>query len=338
MRVATTFSKPIEVVVFLNVSYGFIFTELTKLLVATGGGTTYLKSIEVVNLDASKPNLVCDNLPDFPIGLVGGTGQLFQETTPIICGGANPDRWVDSCDCYALKDGGWNKISGFQECRRYAASTLVLIENHKEVWLTAGGQNSKTLKSVESFNGTDWEQVMFSDMLEPVWQHCIVKINSTTLLSIGGSVIRGNDAPISKTSFYNVEENFWSTGPSLNIARAGLSCGILNWNNPETNQIEKVVVAAGGDYLDSVELLFIERGRINAWVMGPSLSTTSMMSTMVEYQNSVVLIGGFGGADGRHLYQLSSPNGTWVEMKQTLKEKRFQHVSFLVPDELVNCH
>jgi hypothetical protein len=31
-------------------------------------------------------------------------------------------------------------------------------------------------------------------------------------------------------------------------------------------------------------------------------------------------------------------DGPWVKMKQTLKESRGYHVSFLVPDELVNCH
>ena len=59
---------------------------------------------------------------------------------------------------------------------------------------------------------------------------------------------------------------------------------------------------------------------------------------MVEYQDGVILIGGSGEADGRHMYQLSSPNGTWAKMKQTLKERRNYHVSFLIPDELVNCH
>jgi hypothetical protein len=309
-----------------------LFTALTKMLVATGYG--FLKSIEVVNLDASKPNLVCDNLPDFPVGLEGGTGQLFQGTTPIICGGARPNRFVDSCDCYALKNGGWNKISSLQECRRYASSTLVTLENQEEVLMITGGQNSNTLKSAESFNGTDWEQLMFSDMLQPAWLHCIVKINLTTLLLVGGF----NTGTMANTYFYQLKENAWTSGPSLQIARNGLSCGIMNWNNPETNQVDKVIVAAGGYNQDSVELLFIDGGESNAWVLGPPLPKYAVYSTMVEFQNSVILIGGEGGVDGLHLYQLSSPNGTWVEMKQTLREKKSKHVSFLVPDELVNCH
>jgi 16S rRNA U516 pseudouridylate synthase RsuA-like enzyme len=71
------------------------------------------------------------------------------------------------------------------------------------------------------------------------------------------------------------------------------------------------------------------------WVMGPSLPKAIFASTMNEFQNGVILIGGENQVE---LYQLTSPNGTWTKMKQTLKEGRYGHVSFLVPDELVNCH
>ncbi len=59
---------------------------MTKLLVATGN---YLKSVEIINLDPEKPKLVCDDLPDLPLGLEGATGNLFEDEIPIICGGYN---------------------------------------------------------------------------------------------------------------------------------------------------------------------------------------------------------------------------------------------------------
>ena len=50
---------------------------MTKLLVGTG---TFdgLQSVEVVNLDEANPDLICDNLPDIPVGPYRATGQLFQ--------------------------------------------------------------------------------------------------------------------------------------------------------------------------------------------------------------------------------------------------------------------
>jgi len=71
------------------------------------------------------------------------------------------------------------------------------------------------------------------------------------------------------------------------------------------------------------------------WVMGPPMPVSAPYSTMVEYNNTVILI---GGVEGRHLYQLSSPNGHWTEMIQTLKYNTTKHVSFLVPDKILNCN
>ena len=42
-----------------------LVSGMTKLLVATGIGLEgrYLRSVEVINLDESNPDLICDNLP-----------------------------------------------------------------------------------------------------------------------------------------------------------------------------------------------------------------------------------------------------------------------------------
>ena len=141
-----------------------------------------------------------------------------------------------------------------------------------------------------------------------------------------------------------MKTNKWTDGPFLNIGRKYLSCGILRWKIPESGKLIKIVVAAGGKNqgsdLSSVELLYLNDDDTNngGWVMGPELPQTIYSSTMVEYNNSVILIGGrYDGSYNRHLYKLSSPNGTWSEMKQVLKTPRAFHVSFLVPDEIVNC-
>jgi hypothetical protein len=95
-----------------------------------------------------------------------------------------------------------------------------------------------------------------------------------------------------------------------------------------------------GSNLNSVELLFLnDYEKYNSgWKVGPNIPLWLDGSAMIDFQNGVILIGGRGEGDGRHLFKLSSPNGTWTEMKQTLKEPRSHFVSFLVPDELVNCH
>ncbi len=136
-------------------------------------------------------------------------------------------------------------------------------------------------------------------------------------------------------------------GPALNMGRINLCCGILKWINPESKQMEKIVVAAGGsryeESFSAVELLYLNENDFNSdeWVIGPDLPEGIVDATMVEYNNSVIIIGGSNDVGWRKrndLYQLFSPKGPWIKMRQTLKEKRSSHVSFLVPDELVSCN
>ena len=192
-----------------------------------------------------------------------------------------------------------------------------------------------------------WNTIQVENLPEPVNVHCIVKINSSTILSIGGHGEHDNGELdyVKKTYLFNSQLNTWTPGPSLLRPRALLSCGILRWKNPKSNEVERIVVAAGGfdnpRVLSSVELLYLDRNESSSkseWQKGPELPKAVKESTMIEYDNSVILIGGKGEVDGFHLYQLFSPNGSWLEMKQTLKTNRSLHVAFLVPDELVNCH
>ena len=77
---------------------------------ATGYSSSFLSSIEVVNIDESEPDLICDDLPNFPFEVVGATGQLL-DGEPVICGGVvDTLKWSDSCACYTLKNGSWIQV------------------------------------------------------------------------------------------------------------------------------------------------------------------------------------------------------------------------------------
>jgi len=114
----------------------------------------------------------------------------------------------------------------------------------------------------------------------------------------------------------------------------------VEWKNDISGQLEKVVVVAGGSdgkYLSSVELLYINNLAMG-WQSGPELPIALGYSVLVEYKDSVILVGGYGdGVDGRHLYQLSSGDGPWIEMEQKLPIRRYDHLAFLIPDDLTDC-
>ena len=319
---------------------------MTKLLV--GLGLFADSSTEVINLDESKPDLICDNLPDMNEGpMYAGTGQLYKEKTPIIC--------VE--ECFALENGNWTSIPNLTgNGLRTSVVFKDPIKPEEDVLLVAGGNWNHTnpLKEVLSFDGNSWNEDRLASLPEAVLGNCLVKINDSMLMSIGGTIGWGLWGTTWKTHFFDTNRNYWFKGPNLKTERRIHSCGVLNWQNPKTGLLDKVVVVAGGkdknttfDYISSVELLFMSNfeAQKSGWVMGPKLPKITYAGVMIEFQNSVILVGGVGkyagiedNADGQHLYKLSSPDGPWIEMKQTLKERRDWFVAFLIPDELVTCH
>ena len=188
------------------------------MLVGIGYGSGgFPKSVEVINLDESNPDLTCDNLPDFPFTLQGATGQVFQGSKPIICGGV-----TNQCDCYSLEDGMWNPIANLTECRQYADSvTLEMPERHEEILLVTGGYNDEftTLSSVESFDGEAWDNERFADMQFTLQKHCTVKISSSKVLMIGGSRDSSYTGALGNTYFFDITENVWFPGPLLQVPR-----------------------------------------------------------------------------------------------------------------------
>jgi hypothetical protein len=221
-----------------------LFAGMTKLLVATGyrSGTSYLASVEIVNLDESNPDLICDNLPDLPFGINFATGQLYNRKLPIICGGYDGSY---HCECHSLKDGAWQSMQNLNECRYALASALFSNPNNNEgddILLVAGGRNdvSTALSTVESFDGNVWNQTIFADLLTSIQGHCMVKINNTMLLQIGGTIDNSYPGTTDKTYFFDIILNEWIAGPKLNVGRVFYSCAVMNWMNPDTDSVEKV--------------------------------------------------------------------------------------------------
>jgi len=320
----------------------FLISGMTKLLVGTGSNAK--SNVEVINLDKDDPFLICEDLTKFPlvIDVLGATGQLLNGNIPIICGGTR-----NECDCYTYQSNSWKSTPNPTECRKFASSATLKVADEKEVLILAGGADKSKiiLKSVESFNGTVWDNQQFEDLPEAVSGNCIVKINSSVLLSIGG--VGENSTPTKSTFFFDAHVNKWTPGPSINIPRNGLSCGLLKWTKPDSDQSSKIVVVVGGQtdgefeprFLDSVELLYLDDYDTpnGQWITGPELPRKSFEAQLIEYKNSVILVG--GGVDQQtNFYELSSPEGPWVVMRQSLKADRSYHVAFLVPDEIVNCH
>ncbi len=216
---------------------------------------------------------------------------------------------------------------------RYAAAAGQLKDGNLLVTGGSGGSGSDLI-SAEMLTEEGWESNIPS-LPVTISYHCMVTVNSTTVMAIGG---RQNGQFLGKTLYFTFGEESWTEGPELKNKRGYHSCGKIRRN--KESQEMSIIVAGGfdGSYLSSVEIL--HEGS-NEWQTGPKLPFGIFRSQMVEDQNGgVVLIGGdssFGTIDS--LYQLphGGQDAAWTKMEQKLKTGRRAHTAFLVPDNIVDC-
>jgi hypothetical protein len=193
------------------------------------------------------------------------------------------------------------------------------------------------LNSAEMLTKEGWESNI-PPLPVTIAAHCMVTVNSTTVMVIGG----GHSSQTSGKMFYfTFGEASWTEGPELKIERRDHSCGKIR-RNKESQEMSIIVVGGYGDdfsYLSSVEIL--DEGS-NEWQTGPELPFGIDLSQMVEDQNGgVVLIGGRSSSvyNLDTLYQLphGGQDAVWTKMEQTMKTGRWIHIAYLVSDNIVDC-
>jgi hypothetical protein len=201
--------------------------------------------------------------------------------------------------------------------------------------LVTGGFNGSDsdLNNAEMLTEEGWENNIPS-LPVTISYHCMVTVNSTTVMAIGGS--QNGSYYSGKTFYFTFGEESWTEGPELKNKRRNHSCGKIR--RDKESQEMSIIVAGGEDgssYLSSVEIL--DEGS-NEWQTGPKLPFGIESSQMVKDKNGgVVLIGGLGNLDT--LYQLphGGQDAVWTEMEQKMKTGRDRHTAFLVPDNIVDC-
>jgi hypothetical protein len=217
--------------------------------------------------------------------------------------------------------------------RVYAAAAQL---KDGKLLVTGGFDESDSLNSAEMLTEEGWESNIPS-LPVAVYGHCMVTVNSTTVMAIGG---RQNNQYSGKTFYFTFGEESWTEGPELKNKRAAHSCGKIRRN--KESQEMSIIVAGGLDAssrLPSVEIL--DEGS-NEWQTGPELPFGIERSQMVEDQNGgVVLIGGRTSSVGHldTLYQLpqGGQDAVWTKMEQKMNTGRNSHTAILVPASIVDC-
>ncbi len=324
------------------------------LLVATGSPRSKAKLTETFSLfNASKS---CNKpVREFPIGLNGATGGVLYHndetlTVVIVCGGYESIVGRSkTCFYYPSSATEWSRVDkSLGEKRKDAAG--IVIDYGQTLWITGGEHDVRQYtKSTElvSLILDNSQQIRFSiqhgpDLPLALSDHCLVKLNSTTAMVIGGD--DGTSRHLSSTYFLDIptksEGGTMSTtarsvkGPDLNNARSDHSCGVLT--NPGDDNGQVVIVAGGYGAKKSTEMWVV--GSSQGWTRGPDLPRSIQYSAGITSPDSksFFLIGGEPGGPGKisEIYRLKYENAhwQWTKMDQELQVARRGHVAMRVPD------
>ena len=304
----------------------------TKLLVGVGKGLSgRLNSIEIIDLGSSSSS--CQDLTNFPRKVYGTIGGLTSNKNPIICGGPDESTGQIISDCSTYEDGVWSSFPSMTTPRNFAAaSTSLSSDGAHSLFVTGGQDDSQDPYTSEVLSDDGWYQLATP---LPVKNHCMVLLNLTTVMIIGG--MQGESNYSANTYFFNTDNGEWVAGPMLFSSKYYLSCGKIL--NDSQSHKESVIVAGGCDSYASSSVEILDLGA-SQWRKGPNLPIPICEASMVEDRSGgVVLIGGWNGTGYLDtLYQLSHSNSEWILMPQKLKFGRKWVTAFLVPDEITNCN
>jgi hypothetical protein len=306
-----------------------LFKAFSKLLIC-GGYNPSTDTCEVINLASSAST--CNNPPNFPATVRAAIGGLGFKGNPILCGGDQNHDYSNKC--YTLENNEWISSASMKSVRVYAASAQ--LQDGKLLVTGGWDESGSDLNSAEMLTEDGWESNIPA-LPVTVFDHCMVTVNSTTVMVIGGWQ---NEQYSGKTFYFTFGDESWTEGPELKNKRGYHSCGKIRRN--KESQEMSIIVAGGyydGSLLSSVEIL--HEGS-NGWQTGPELPFAIDECQMVEDQNGgVVLIGGESSTVDNldTLYQL--PHGgqdvVWTKMEQKMKTGRKHPTASLVPDNIVDC-
>ncbi len=305
-----------------------MFKGFSKLL--TCGGYPGIDTCEVINLASSAST--CKHPPNLPATVWAAIGGLGFKGKPILCGGYQ--NKTISNKCYSLENNKWVSSASMNSVRVFAAAAHL---QDGKLLVTGGEDGSYSLNSAEMLTEEGWDSNI-PPLPVTIYGHCMVAVNSTTVMAIGGWQ---NNQYSGKTFYFTFGEESWTEGPELKNKRESQSCGKIR-RNKESQEMSVIVAGGyygGSSYLSSVEIL--DEGS-NEWQTGPDLPFGIDDSQMVEDQNGgVVLIGGWlTSVDALDtLYQLphGGQDAVWTKMEQKMKTGRRRHTAFLVPDNSVDC-
>ena len=188
-------------VLFLSffVNCSSFLTVATDIMVATGhehcvSCTSYVDYVENIRITEAGNDVKvekCSQLvPTHPLKVNSASGATLSTGDPLICGGKSNRIAIDTC--YKLNKNEWREAPQLPSAR-YA---FAMTNTDSTIFISGGYTGGTYLNDVYLLNGGSWQPL--SPMPKKMIRHCLVAINGTHLLNIGGYGARGGRGDVSK--------------------------------------------------------------------------------------------------------------------------------------------
>ena len=171
-------------------------TVATDIMVATGHDhcvscTSYVDGVETIRITEAGNDVKlekCSFVPDYPLKVERAAGATLSSGDPLICGGKS--SVTDKC--YQLNKNEWREAPQLPSAR-YA---FAMTNTDSTIFISGGYTDGTYLNDLHLLNGGSWQPL--SPMPIKVIQHCLVAINGTHLLNIGGYGTQHGQSAVSR--------------------------------------------------------------------------------------------------------------------------------------------
>ncbi len=323
---------------------------LNKVLLSTGrldSGNPGDTRSELIDLSSKSSAGEGMAVADYPIYVEASVGGLFSGNTPVFCGGYDLNQ--NRAECYT--PGNQQPLTSMSKPRDSAASVMLTVNGIEALWITGGlGVSQTVMDSTEYLSMTGW--IEGPDLPMPLYRHCMVKLDESTVILIGGSTL--DVTAITHTHVYYNGSESWTNGPPLLFGKDWHVCGLVK------DQSWSIVIVTGGgetDFAaDVTQLLFISDDPTNLdrqWTIGPNLPSaiTGASGLVTQDEKQFLVVGGHSVKDfdnplsymsqipHKNIYSMSCCDMTcsWTTLDQQLATARSWTVAILVPENYNSC-
>ena len=140
----------------------------------------YLDSVETIRITEAKDEVTVDkclnSVPPYPLKVLYAAGATLINGETLICGGSYPK----TKKCYQLNTNEWQDAPQLPSARL----GLKMATTDQTTFISGGYDGSRIFNDFHQLKDGSWQPL--TSLPIKVYFHCLVALNSTHLLNIGG--------------------------------------------------------------------------------------------------------------------------------------------------------